>query len=132
MDARDGDRQGLPLAVATEILFLARTNKIIRAIDLAQKLSMSVEEAYRLVDEGDQARLKIDVLDDPLVSRDTITRVNHSTQKLARHSAAPSAGSQAQGLGELLLMLIRSKWLVWGIIAVLSAKFFWPLVKKLS
>ena len=131
MDARGGTRQGLPVAVAAEILFLAQTNKMLRAMELTKKLNLRVEETYRMIDEGDQARLKIDPLDDPLVSRDTITRESRATAAPARRSVAPSAGDQVQGLRELLLMLIRSKWLVWTIILVLGLKFFWPIVKPL-
>ncbi len=128
MDARDGDRQGLPVEVATEILFLAQLNKMIRAADLTRQLNIDLKEAYSLVDGGDQARLKIDALDDPLVSHDTITRPVRSTGVLARNSAMP-AGSQAQGLGQLLLMLVRSKWLIIAVILILGLKFVWPTVK---
>ncbi|MCX7145404.1 MAG: hypothetical protein NT042_04185 [Sulfuritalea sp.] len=129
MDARDGDRKGLPIEVATEVLFLAQTNKIVRATDMAKKLNVRVEEAYRLVDEGDQARLQVDAFDDPMVSRDTITRGNRAADPVARRSS--STGSQVQGLGELLMMLVRSKWLAWSIVLVLGAKFVWPTVKVL-
>jgi len=130
MDARDGDRQGLPIMVATEVLFLAQTNKMIRAIDLAKKLNIRAEHAYRLVDEKDQTRLQTDAFDDPLVSHDTITRGNQSTASTARRSTT-GAASQVQGLGELLMMLVRSKWLAWAIVLVLGAKFVWPTVKAL-
>lgn len=129
MDARDGARQGLPVPVAAEILFLAKTNKIVRAMDLSKTLKVDYDKAYSLVDEGDQARLKIDPLDDPLVSRDTITRINRTTP--TRPSTAPRAASQAMGLGGLLLMLMRSKWLWWTIVLILGAKLLWPLVKSL-
>jgi len=131
MDARGGSRKGLPVEVAAEILFLAQTNKMLRAMELSKKLSLHVGETYRMVDEGDQARLKIDPLDDPLVSRDTVTRGNRATAAPARCSAESGAGDQLRGLRELLLMLIRSKWLVWAIILVLGLKFFWPIVKPL-
>jgi hypothetical protein len=129
MDARDGDRQGLPMAVATDILFLAQINKMVRAMDLTKQLNINLKEAYNLVDTGDQARLGADALDDPLVSHDTITRTGRSVGVQARSSAATDAGSQVQGLGELLLMLVRSKWLAWGIVLVLGAKFVWPTVR---
>lgn len=131
MDARDGARQGLPMAAAGEIVFLAQINKMVRAMDLTRTLNIRIEETYRLVDEGDQARLKIDALDDPLVSRDTVTRPGRLTEVSARRPATLSAGSQAKGLGELLLMLIRSKWLAWAVILVLSVKLLWPVVKNL-
>ena len=132
MDARGGARQGFPVAVATELLFLVQTNKMLRAMELSKKLNLHLAETYRMVDEGDQARLRIDPLDDPEVSRDTIiSRADRSTEVPARRPALPSAGSQALGLGQLLLMLIRSKWLVWGIVLVLGIKLLWPSVKAL-
>ncbi len=133
MDARDGARQGLPVAVATEVLFLAQVNKRRRAIDRGKKLSMDPEAVYNLVDEEDQARLKIDAFDDPSVSRDTI--IARSDRFIPTPDRRPptrgNPGSQAQGLGELLLMLIRSKWLIWSIIAVLGIKLLWPIVRPL-
>ncbi len=132
MDARDGARQGLPVAVATEILFLAQVNKRRRAIDRGKKLSMDPEAVYNLVDEEDQARLKIDAFDDPSVSRDTIiSRADRVSKMPDRRPIRASPGSQAQGLGELLLMLIRSKWLVWSIILLLGARLLWPIVRPL-
>ncbi len=131
MDARDGARQGLPVPVAAEILFLAKTNKIVRAMDLSRTLQVNYDEAYSLVDEGDQVRLKIDPLDDPLVSRDTITRINRATATTVAHSTGPGVASQAQGLGQLFVMLIRSKWLVWTIVLILAIKLLWPIVKPL-
>ena len=128
MDARDGERQGLPMAVAGEILFLAQVNKRRRAIDLGRKLSMDADAAYNLIDEKDQARLKIDPFDDPSVSRDTVIARAERTNRGPERTARPS-GSQAQGLGELLLMLIRSKWLVGAIILVLGMKLVWPIVR---
>jgi hypothetical protein len=129
MDARDGDRQGLPMAVATEILFLAQTNKMVRAVDLTKQLNISLKAAYSLVDEGDQARMGVDAMDDPLVSRDTVTRAGRSSGVPARSSVTPDAISQVEGLGQLLMMLIRSRWLAWGIVLVLGAKFVWPTVR---
>lgn len=55
MDSRDGARQGFPPPVAQELLFLADCNKMVRAIDSAQKLGISVTDAHRMVEAGDQA-----------------------------------------------------------------------------
>jgi len=130
MDARDGARKGLPVAVATEVLFLAQLNKMVRAIDLGQKISMSPEEALRRIDEADQARLRIDPLDDPSVSRDTIiVRAERSNHAAEHHAARARSGGQAQGLGELLMLLIRSKWLAWAIVLILGLKFLWPTIR---
>ncbi len=129
MDARDGARQGLPMEVATEILFLAQVNKRRRAIDLGKKMSMDPDAAYRLIDEQDQTRLRIDPFDDPSVSRDTIiARTDRVARGPERRTSNPS-GSQAQGLGELLLMLVRSKLLIWSIVLVLGLKLVWPVLR---
>ncbi len=128
MDARDGERQGLPFEVATDILFLAQINKRRRAIDLGKRMSMDPDAAYKLIDDQDQSRLRIDPFDDPSVSRDTVIARAERTNRGPERTARPS-GSQAQGLGELLLMLIRSKWLVGAIILVLGMKLVWPIVR---
>jgi hypothetical protein len=128
MDARDGERQGLPFEVATDILFLAQINKRRRAIDLGKRMSMDPDAAYKLIDEQDQSRLRLDPFDDPSVSRDTvITRADRVARGPERRQARPT-GSQAEGLGELLMMLLRSRWLVWSIVAVLSLKLVWPII----
>jgi hypothetical protein len=58
MNSRDGERQGLPLEIAAELAFLAKLNRVIRALDAARRLSVSLDEAFRLIDEGDQARFE--------------------------------------------------------------------------
>lgn len=58
-DSRDGARKGLPLEVADELAFLAEINKTIRALDAAFQLQISLPEAYRLINEGDQSRVKM-------------------------------------------------------------------------
>ena len=128
MDARDGERQGLPFEVATDILFLAQINKRRRAIDLGKRMSMDPDAAYKLIDEQDQSRLRIDPFDDPSVSRDTvITRTDRGNRAPERQM--PTNGSQIQGLWELLLMMIRSKWLVGAIVLVLGVKLVWPIFR---
>lgn len=57
MDSRDGERRGLPAAMAAELMFLAKTNKVLRAMDAVTTLKLSFQEAHRLVDEADDARL---------------------------------------------------------------------------
>ncbi len=139
MDARDGARRGLPVPVAEEVLFLAQTNKLIRAMDLAKSQSLPLREAYRMVDEGDQVRLRIDPLDDPSVSRDTVTRENRSAAARDRRSAPrktpdrrslPSdSGGQERGLGAFLMIL--GKWVLGAIILFFCVKYGWQLVVSL-
>lgn len=57
MDSRDGERRGLPAAVAAELMFLAKTNKVLRAMEAVKKLGLSFPEALRLIDEADEAKL---------------------------------------------------------------------------
>lgn len=57
MDSRDGERRGLPAAMAAELMFLAKTNKVLRAMDAVKTLKLSFQEAHRLVDQADDARL---------------------------------------------------------------------------
>ncbi len=144
MDARDGARRGLPVPVAEEVLFLAQTNKLIRAMDLAKKQSMPLREAYRMVDDGDQVRLRIDALDDPSVSRDTITRSSRASVDLGRRAVprvtpdrravprvAESRGrrDQERGFGVLLLML--GKWLLGAIVLLMCLHYVWPILMAL-
>jgi hypothetical protein len=58
VDSRDGVRKGLPLDVADELVWLGAVNRMSRAIDTAGRLNLGLGEAYRLVEEGDQARLE--------------------------------------------------------------------------
>lgn len=55
MDSHDGVRIGLPTDVASELLFLAETNKTLRAMDLTNTMQVSLNEAYRLVNDADHA-----------------------------------------------------------------------------
>jgi hypothetical protein len=128
MDSRDGSRRGFPVDVAEEILLLIQVNKMIRAIDLAKKLSMSLGEAYRRIDDGDTVR-QTDAFDDPNVSRDTL-RTRPQKSALAERRAVPRDEGN-QGLGALLATLIRSKW-VWGaLILLVAVNYLWPLIKAL-
>lgn len=57
LDSRDGGRAGFPVAVAHELLFLARLNLIVRAEEAAPLLGIEVSEAIGLVAQGDQMAL---------------------------------------------------------------------------
>jgi hypothetical protein len=128
LDSRDGTRQGLPAEVATELAFLAETNKILRAINVSEQLGLKFDEAFRRVDTEDQQSLKFDALDDPLVSRDTLVRRNDeirphlrvTPRSTSRDIPPAPASSQLSGLFALLMMLMRNKWL-WAIIMLALA-----------
>jgi len=131
MDSRDGKRKGLPAEIAEEVLFLARANKSRRALELSWRESVVFAEAYRRIDEADQARLKTDPFDDPGVSHDTIIARPGRGPAATPAAVAPTRGNQAQGLGELLLMVTRSKWAIGAVILVLGVRYVWPYLKPL-
>ena len=131
MDSRDGQRHGLPVSIAAEVMLLAEVNKMLRAIDFAKTNSINLDAAYKTIDEGDQARLKIDMMDDPGVSRDTVIRQNRSAAPGHKYADAAPAKSQLSSAGELVIMLATSKWLIGAIILILALKFFWPAAKAL-
>jgi hypothetical protein len=134
MDSRDGARQGLPMTVGAELLFLAKTNKIIRAIDLARAQRIPFREAFTLVDEGDQKRLESDSFDNPLVSRDTIVSARAAKDDIPRPQARRPAPVQSANpvtwLGQLIFKLATSKLTVFLIVFVLAMKVLWPLFFK--
>jgi hypothetical protein len=133
MDSRDGQRQGLPMAVGAELLFLAQTNKIIRAITLLSHQNVTLKEAYKVVDEGDQKRLEADAFDNPMVSRDTIIRERDDERRtgLERRHAAKAEGAAAS-FGQLIFKFIFSKVFIFLIVFAMTLKLFWPYVKGLA
>jgi hypothetical protein len=131
MDARDGARNGLPVDVAAEILFLAQLNKIVRAIDLSTALNIKLDDAYATVDEGDRARMRSDVFDDPMISRDTAVRASSTGTNRTQRAAGPLPGGQVSGLLELVLMLTRNRLLIGIIVITLGGKLLWPVIKPL-
>lgn len=133
MDSRDGQRQGLPMAVGAELLFLAQTNKIIRAIELLSHQNISLKEAYHLVDQGDQQRLEADAFDNPLVSRDTITtaKANKEDERrsgLERRHAAKADGTTVS-IGQLIFNLVFNKVFIFLIVFAMTIKLMWPYFK---
>ncbi|MCG2577148.1 SPASM domain-containing protein [Dechloromonas sp. XY25] len=57
MDSRDGERAGFPFGVARELIFLSRTNLVLRAQEAAPLLGVSLGEAVDLISKGDQMAL---------------------------------------------------------------------------
>jgi len=130
MDSRDGQRQGLPMAVGAELLFLAQTNKIIRAIALLSHQNVTLKEAYKIVDEGDQQRLEADAFDNPLVSRDTIIRERNDNRRSGmdrRHSS--KADGAAASFGQMIFKLVFSKAFIFLIVFAMTMKLLWPYLK---
>jgi hypothetical protein len=133
MDSRGGQRQGLPMAVGAELLFLAQTNKIIRAIALLSHQNVTLKEAYKVVDEGDQKRLEADAFDNPMVSRDTIIREKSEDRRtgLERRHAAKAEGAAAS-FGQMVFTLVFSKAFIFLIVFAMTLKLLWPYFSKVS
>lgn len=132
VDSRDGQRKGLPMEVAAELAFLAQTNKMLRAIRLATKQTISLRDAYRIVDAKDQQRLEADALDNPLVSRDTIIqnrneeyRANRERERLQAKAEGPVAA-----FGSLIFRLVFSRATLVIVGLALIGKLLWAYVHK--
>jgi hypothetical protein len=97
MDSRDGERRGLRLEIVTELLFLAKTNKTLRAIDAAATLGLSLHEAHRLIDEGDEARL--------VASQNRAAQQQEPITLASRHKAAEESSSTSI-LGNFIIYLM--------------------------
>ncbi|MDI6748400.1 MAG: hypothetical protein QMD17_14780 [Rhodocyclaceae bacterium] len=130
MDSRGGARQGLPMTVAADLLFLTKINKIIRAIDLMRSQQIKFKDAFHIVDQGDHKRLEADELDNPLVSRDTVIKVRNEERRVeqARRPAPEPSGITA-GFGRLVFKLLFSKAFLLMIAVILTAKLLWPYFK---
>lgn len=61
LDSREGQRHGLPLDVCSEMLFLQELNKRVRAINMAETLGISFDEAYQKVDQHDRGSSVFDL-----------------------------------------------------------------------
>jgi hypothetical protein len=94
MDSRDGERRGLRLEIVTELLFLAKTNKTLRAIDAAATLGLSLHEAHRLIDE---ARL--------VASQNRAAQQQEPITLASRHKAAEESSSTSI-LGNFIIYLM--------------------------
>ncbi len=89
MDSRDGARQGLPMDIAAELMFLIGINKSVRAIDLVTKTKVNFGEAYRLIEQGDLAPGSVNnTWADPMVAKDA--------SKISKGSAKPAPRPIAQ------------------------------------
>jgi hypothetical protein len=133
MDSRDGQRQGLPMPVATELLFLAQTNKLIRAINLLSHENLTLKEAFRVIDQGDQQRLEADALDNPLVSRDTIIREKSDERRSGLdRRGEPKAEGAVASFGQLIFRFVTSQAFLYVIGIALTVKLLWPYFGKVT
>ncbi|HEY6895627.1 MAG TPA: hypothetical protein VI279_00060 [Rhodocyclaceae bacterium] len=125
MDSRDGSRQGFPMAVASELLWLAEINKVRRAMDLRDKTSIRFDEAYAMIEKGDAARRGSDTWSDP----------NSGGQNLGRRYAdkpeyvRPHRRREENTWTGVTFEVLTHKYILLLIIAVLTIKSAWPVIK---
>ena len=124
MDSRDGARAGFPVEVAAELLFLTELNKMVRAYDFAKMNSMNINAAFKAVDQGDVARHKHDVWDNPNSSPGTVFRETRTGAVATRNESAGHKNFLVS-LFEFLMMLVINKWVLGAIAIVLTARFLW-------
>lgn len=130
-DSRDGQRSGFPIEVTAELLFLAELNKLIRAVDLARKLSIPLREAYQKVDKKDRGA---DLGDpsDPLSGRDSFAREEQELGVRARPIARKD--EENDGIvalfGKGVFALFTSKAVLFLVALFLAYQYVMPLFFK--
>jgi hypothetical protein len=129
LDSRDGARQGFPMAVAHELMFLVETNRYVRAIEAAEKLKIKFSEAYKMVVAGDEAHLKASVWDDPLSGSENRKRESGRTS-LNRQLSSAARGEQGDSFIFVVGRFVFSKWFIFVMFAALSVKAALPLIKN--
>lgn len=112
LDSRDGERRGLRSEVAAELVFLAKTNKTLRAIDAVSKLNLSFPEALRLIDEGDEARL--------VAFQNRTAQSQEPMTLVSRHKATEEGFWSSLNLGNILIYLM---------IAAIVAILLWIVIR---
>lgn len=88
LDSRDGGRQGFPMEVAAELLFLAQCNKTLRTLVLAKQLSVRYDEASRALEAGDRSRQGASHWSDPRVAKD-VAKTTATSSAIKSSSALP-------------------------------------------
>jgi len=123
MDSREGSRAGFPMEAAADLMFLAKCNKMVRALDLAKKSGLKLDEAYRNIDTADHEREGGGLWTDPTVAKD-VTRVSPPTVRVAETKSSGNGGGGLFSLfGQLTFFLVRSKILPAAIVLILVVKF---------
>lgn len=134
MDSRDGQRQGFPIEVTQDLLFLTEFNKYVRAIDLARKLNIPLRDAYQKVDTEDRAKTGSG-LDDPMSSGDSYSREASllgigSTKTRASNTTAPDEDSVGTSLGKMVFTLLTNKVVLFLIALAIAYKVLGPYLFK--
>ncbi len=129
-DSRDGQRNGFPVEVTTELLYLTELNKLNRAIDLARKLRIPLREAYQKVDKKDRGT-ELGDTGDPLSGRDRFAREEKEFGVRAQtiHKTEKNEGILAL-LGKGVFSLFTNKAVLFLVVLFLAYQYILPLVMK--
>jgi|APHig6443717817_1056837.scaffolds.fasta_scaffold237964_2 hypothetical protein len=126
MDSRDGQRQGFPVQVTQELLYLAEFNKFIQAIDLARKLKVSLRDALQKIDQVD-----IDP-ENPLAGGGG--RTDRGSAQVTRPASVARAkkesGNAASSFGQMIFTLLTSKAVIFLIFLAITYKLLSPYLFK--
>jgi hypothetical protein len=128
-DSRDGQRSGFPIEVTAELLFLAETNKLVRAIDLARRLKIPFKEAYQKVDLQDRGTQLGDP-SDPLVARDMYAREEQELGVRPRPVKREESDGFAAMFGRGVFALFTSKAVIFIIFLFLAYQYLLPMFFK--
>lgn len=131
MDSRDGERRGLPIEVAADLLWLAKFNKFRRAHEFQLRLKISLEEAYAKVQAEDLANTGVDQWADPTAGGVKTGRQRQggaAADRLSKRNPPRSSGS-GNSLFGTIFGLATSRFTLYLIGGVLSFKLLWPLLK---
>ncbi|RTL55772.1 MAG: hypothetical protein EKK46_06000 [Rhodocyclaceae bacterium] len=120
MDARDGSRKGLPMEIGAELLWLAKVNKIRQAIDLSEKLKISLRDAQLKLDRDERSEAD--------------NAWSNQAQKGRRYTdkpitARPHRRHEENTVFGIIYGALTSKLVLFLIILILTAKSVWSYVK---
>ncbi len=126
MDSRDGQRQGFPVQVTQELLYLAEFNKFIQAIDLARKLKISLRDALQKLDQVDINS------ENPLAGGGG--RTDRGSAQVARPASVArtkkESGNAASSFGQMIFTLLTSKAVIFLIFLAITYKLISPYLFK--
>jgi hypothetical protein len=137
MDSREGKRQGFPVEVTQDLLFLAEFNKFVRAIDVAKRLRIPLKEAYQKVDFDDRTKSGTG-LDDPLSAGDVYAReaslMGIGNSRNARASSSPAEkkeeGNVGASFGKMIFSLLTNPVVIFLIVLAIIYKIVSPYLFK--
>lgn len=122
MDSRDGERKGLPMAVGAELLWLQDVNKLRRALDIQERLGVSLRDACAKVQMEDAAlksKESKDVWGNP--SRGSAQRVPQMAS-----SRQPHNRDEENTLFRWVYRAATSKYSILLVVAIFTYKAVWP------